>query len=339
MKKIKVAKPLTWSQGYHPGPAPSSPRETLQTNHVFAGYKPPARVVHKRYAITIGLGILLLVGGSWLLAQPLVASATRQRTDADLRAVYYAAVSQEAESTPSVTVAATLQPTAEPAQAAATLARTFATASPMRSYGTRDRFLSLIHTNRDIVGWLTIQDLIDLPVVQRDNAYYLTHDFLGKVSYSGTLFLDQNFSIVPPHQNFLIHGHNMRDGSMFGQLLKYRTKSFYIKHWLIRFETLYEEGSYVVFAVFTMVNDPSSPDYFPYSYAQFDTDLQFEDYIANVKKRSLFQNDLSILPTDTLLTLSTCAGGDHHYWVVMARKVRDGENMSDITAACLMSAF
>jgi len=287
----------------------------------------------------IALGLLLFVGGLGILAQQMVSTVQLQKLDADLRNIYYAAASREIEESINVTVAAKPQPTGKPKQSADLQSRTFVTPMPMLTYATRERFLPLLQINSDVVGWLTIQDVLDLPVVQRDNTFYLTHSFQGKESHAGTLFLDQDFSILPPHENLLIHGHNMRDGSMFGPLLKYRQKSFYIKHWLVQFETLHEDGFYAIFAAFDMVNDISSSAFFQYNYSKFDTDDQFEDYVTGIRRRSLFQCKLSVLPTDKLLTMSTCADGSDHYLVIVAREIRDGENMANLTTTCLLATF
>ena len=47
--------------------------------------------------------------------------------------------------------------------------------------------LKLIRTNPDTVGWISINGIVHLPVVYRDNTYYLTHDFNGHHNTSGTL--------------------------------------------------------------------------------------------------------------------------------------------------------
>ena len=53
------------------------------------------------------------------------------------------------------------------------------------------RFDKVRQKNTDVVGWLTIDRLIDEAVVQRDNVYYMTHDHLGKENISGAIFLDE----------------------------------------------------------------------------------------------------------------------------------------------------
>lgn len=78
--------------------------------------------------------------------------------------------------------------------------------------------MDLLGRNPDTVGWIGISGIVHLPVVYRDNAYYLTHDFDGKRNDSGALFLDQGTPVTAQTQNLLIHGHSMYDGSMFGLL-------------------------------------------------------------------------------------------------------------------------
>ena len=43
-----------------------------------------------------------------------------------------------------------------------------------------------------------------------------------------------------PGTNVVIYGHNMRDGSMFGDLDFYKDEAFYEEHSIITFDTLYE---------------------------------------------------------------------------------------------------
>ena len=97
------------------------------------------------------------------------------------------------------------------------------------------RYRSLYEQNPDLIGWLRIDGTgIDLPVVQTpgDNEYYLRRGFDRFYAVGGTLFLDERCSVEPdaPTDNWLIYGHNMRDGSMFGQLVRYRDEAFCQAH-------------------------------------------------------------------------------------------------------------
>ena len=52
----------------------------------------------------------------------------------------------------------------------------------------QEDFLLLYEKNPDVIGWLTAGETIDLPVVQRDNEYYLSHNYFGEWDSNGTVF-------------------------------------------------------------------------------------------------------------------------------------------------------
>jgi len=109
--------------------------------------------------------------------------------------------------------------------------------------------LSLI--NPDYVGWIRIDGTeIDYPVVQgADNDKYLNTTFTGERNPSGSIFMDaysrNGFTFFT-----ILHGHNMRDGSMFGGLYRYLDNSFRDSH---REVTIFTDDndilSYQIFAV------------------------------------------------------------------------------------------
>ncbi len=85
-----------------------------------------------------------------------------------------------------------------------------------------DRFLPLMRRNQDVVGWLTYSMFseMDFAVVQRDNEYYIDRAFSGERNLAGTVFLDETNSIRPRDKNLILHGHNMKNGTMFGRLAR-----------------------------------------------------------------------------------------------------------------------
>ncbi len=187
--------------------------------------------------------------------------------------------------------------------------------------------LKLVQTNPDTAGWIGINGIVHLPVVYRDNAYYLTHDFSGRQNTSGALFLDQASPVAAQTQNLLIHGHSMFDGSMFGLLTHYQKPETLARHPLISFSTLYEKETYAVFAVLRVA--PDAFDY--YSHPTFPSETAFEDYDASVRERSLYDIPVDVRPDDALLTLSTCIDDD--LLVVMARRLRNGETRDALISA------
>ena len=77
--------------------------------------------------------------------------------------------------------------------------------------------------------------MLDYPVVQgEDNSYYLSHTFRGENNIAGSIFLDYRNSSDFKDGRSIIYGHNMKDGSMFHGLRKYRNVEFFQAHGRIR---------------------------------------------------------------------------------------------------------
>ena len=175
--------------------------------------------------------------------------------------------------------------------------------------GILPQYRSLYDENPDFIGWLRIDGAgIDLPVVQTpgDNEYYLRRGFDRLYSVGGTLFLDERCSVDPadPTANWLIYGHNMRDGSMFGELVQYRDEAFYVANPTFTFDTLYETATWQVVAA---LDTTLGADALPY-YTFFDAQSKSEWHRRVDAITSLALYDTGIVPEygQQLLILSTC---------------------------------
>jgi len=189
---------------------------------------------------------------------------------------------------------------------------------------------ALYQENRDLVGWLRMEGILDLPVVYKDNEYYLKRDFYKNKSAAGTLFLDENHPFRENAQNLLLHGHNMKDGTMFGRLVQYETNLSFLKNNpFIQYSTLWNKEQYVIFAVLHVSLDVHSEQFFNYfTHHTFSSDAQFENYVRSLQNRSVFSIPVDVRPGDALLTLSTCLDNDR--LVIVARRLRQGESKSDL---------
>jgi sortase B len=87
---------------------------------------------------------------------------------------------------------------------------------------------ALNERNPDIVGWIIVPGTrIDYPVVMgADNEEYLYRLFDSSSSGTGTIFADYQGSPGLDGANNVIYGHNMLDGSMFADLLRFTSQSF-----------------------------------------------------------------------------------------------------------------
>lgn len=188
-----------------------------------------------------------------------------------------------------------------------------------------DEYAGLYAENSDTIGWLKIDGMtIDYVVMQAPDEInkYLRHDFYGKDSTRGCLFVDEYCDIFNS-DNIIIYGHNMKDGSMFGTLDSYADESFYAEHKIIRFDTIYEKHSYEVVAAISTSIPAKDEDVFRYyEYTSSNDEETFLDYADFIEKNKFYDTGVEINPGDKLLTLSTCA---YHTtdgrFVVVARQI------------------
>lgn len=196
------------------------------------------------------------------------------------------------------------------------------------------KFSALYDINPDIRGWLSIDGTeFSYPVVQSgqdtaESQYYLRRDFNGDYNTHGVPFLDYRADLKRPSDNLVIYGHNMRDGTMFEELLNYKDLDYYKEHPVIRFDSVYEEAEYRVAAVFITNTLKSHGDLFEYhNFINSPSDDDFDDFIYGVQIRSILNTGVDLRAGDKLLTLSTCS---YEFkgarFVVVARKLRDGES-------------
>lgn len=195
------------------------------------------------------------------------------------------------------------------------------------------QFKDLLAANSHVKGWIkdSTMDYVVLQPSKSNPEYYLFKDFFGDYYKAGSLFLDHRSSVEAPTQNFVIHGHNMisTPEKMFHYIKFYKDVSFYKKHPVISFDTIYEEADYKVFAIIKTTPKADKDYFFEYRQSTFEDSSDFLNFIYQIRIRSLLiVDDVDINENDTLLTLSTCSYEvDNDYrTVVFARKIREGES-------------
>ncbi len=110
-----------------------------------------------------------------------------------------------------------------------------------------------------VIGWLEIPGVLRYPVVQAaDNTFFLTHDFQGRSSACGSIFMDFQNDCTPLNQNTVLYGHNMGRASnlMFSQLTRYKSLSFWRSHPTLTFDTA--DQSYGTWTIFAVCHLPAS---------------------------------------------------------------------------------
>lgn len=189
------------------------------------------------------------------------------------------------------------------------------------------KYVPIWQKNKDLIGWIRIDGTkIDFPVMQTpdDPEYYLRRDFNKKHSTGGVPFMDVHSDIFIPTSNFMIYGHNMKNGSMFHDLIKYEDEEFYRDHKTINFDTIYKGGQgvyQVVAAGYSQIYDKDSSKFKYYAYAGMTSEREYHEFVDGVKKLSCY--DTGVVPEygSQLITLSTCTNvsDEGRFFVVAVR--------------------
>jgi len=184
-------------------------------------------------------------------------------------------------------------------------------------------FLSDYERNDRVIGHIYIEGTdIDCPVLSKleDYEYYLTHDIDNNESKQGCIILDPDSEIgigtkengyllgYEPSTNQLVHGHNMRAGTMFGTLEKYADEEYGLKHKYIYFDSLYEKRTYELVTVFYSEIYPEESDSFKYYlFNQAKSQSDWDYWYENIMNLGIYTTDIPVEYGDEMITLSTCA--------------------------------
>lgn len=194
-----------------------------------------------------------------------------------------------------------------------------------------------------VVGFIELEGCdIYQPVVQdpedTTNTYYLTHTYYDEKNKGGAIFMDYRCTVSEDYvsPNLVLYGHNQEDGTMFGNLKNYKQNlEFYADNPTVTLRTEYETGTYLIYAFFVtnaLEKHDSNGEVFHYhDYIEaLNDEATFDWYMGEVQSRNQIISPVKAEFGDKLLLLSTCSNefSDSRF-VVFARKLRDGESVSD----------
>ena len=189
-----------------------------------------------------------------------------------------------------------------------------------------DEYKALYNKNKSLIGWIKIDDTkIDYPVMQTvNNEYYLKHNFDQKEDANGCIFLDCNCDVILGNTNYIIYGHHMNSGKMFGSLVKYGNKEFYEKHKYIQFDTIYEKGTYeVMYAFRTHIYSSDEITFKYYQFIDANSEAEFDSAMEEMSKLSIYDTGVTASYGDRLITLSTCDYQEENgRFAVVAKKIK-----------------
>lgn len=178
----------------------------------------------------------------------------------------------------------------------------------------------------DVAGWIRVEGTpIDYPVMQDRTGedYYLKHNFEGKEDSKGAPFVDADTVLEPLDKNIVIYGHNVNDGSQFGDLDLYLDQKFYEEHPTITFDTIYETGTYQIVAVVkTKVKQGDETGFRYYWFHNYENRGEFQSLLDFVREGSIYETGEHLSYGDSTIMLSTCEYTvDNGRLVIVAKRI------------------
>ncbi|MBO7395313.1 MAG: class B sortase [Ruminococcus sp.] len=219
--------------------------------------------------------------------------------------------------------------------------------------GMTERAKMLLKENKDIVGWIKIdQTKVDYPVVRDPgeipegvayyggeayevNSYYLEHGVDRQLHREGAMFMDfrDDFGSDEAEQseNIVIYGHNMANNTMLGSIRRYRQDyQFFEQAPFIELSSNYRDYDYVICCC-AITSGHTYTDFGYWDMEELNDEETFNEYMTLARGRQLFDTGVDVKFGDKLLTLSTCyADEDNSRFIIIARRLREGEKSGSL---------
>ena len=159
----------------------------------------------------------------------------------------------------------------------------------------------LFAQNPDCIGWLCVPGTqIDYPVMftPEEPQRYLRRSFYGAYSQSGVPFMDFR---CDENSNLILYGHNMKNGSMFHELVQYKKADFFNAHPIIYYDT--PQGRITLRVIAAYAADATEA----YNFIFSDLD-SLHSFVAKAIKRSPVKlEDVNANAVDKIFSLQTCS--------------------------------
>ena len=155
--------------------------------------------------------------------------------------------------------------------------------------------------NPDTLGWIHMEGTeVNYPVVRkRGDGYYLNHNFSGEESPHGCIFADTDGEF--PGKRSMLSGHNMRDGSMFVNILfYYYEEGYYEKHPFIDLKT--PDADYEI-KVWGCIHFPYEYDFMLHIPKEKEAFCRWKEAIRNLCP---FDPGFDLNYEDPIMVLRTC---------------------------------
>lgn len=165
---------------------------------------------------------------------------------------------------------------------------------------------ALKRINPDVIGIIDIPNTqIYYPILQTsNNDYYLNHNINNEYDKNGAIYLDYE-NDYKTSDNLVLYGHNMQNGNMFSDLIRYNEYDYLQNNRDIYL--YFEDQEYHYKIISGMFLDLSNNnDFYFNQILDFDKEYNAIDYLEDIEIRTDNYIDEDIKEDSKLLTLSTC---------------------------------
>lgn len=129
--------------------------------------------------------------------------------------------------------------------------------------------------------------------------FYLEHNFSKEYSISGTLFVDYR-NDINKDKNIIIYGHNMRNGTMFNELKKFKDEEFFYNNYITIIKDN-NEYKYEVFSVYALPENEITLK------KDFVDENEYLQYLNNLIEKSYYNKNIELNYDSNIITLITCS--------------------------------
>ena len=163
------------------------------------------------------------------------------------------------------------------------------------------------------IGWINVPETkINYPVMYSgDNDFYLHRAVDGSYLRVGSIFLDYRCNSDFTSRINILYGHNMSDGSMFANVIKFIDSSYFDSHnygWLSTPNAVYKID-------FFSVSQPENYDDF------YDVNSDVNLWLDDLRANSFIWRNIGISENDQFISLSTCTDSEGSSRTVLTGKL------------------
>lgn len=165
------------------------------------------------------------------------------------------------------------------------------------------------------IGWINVSETkINYPVMYSgDNEFYFHRAVDGSYLRVGSIFLDYRCNADFTGKINVLYGHNMSDGSMFADVMKFIDSGYFDSHnygWLTTENSVYKID-------FFSLSQPENYDDF------YDVNSDVGLWLNSLRERSFIWRNIGFSENDKFISLSTCTGSEGSSRTVLTGRIME----------------